>query len=449
MCFYFHNEAQDKRVAHSVNFSRTFGYICIMTSKNALLFIFITIMIDSIGLGIIIPSLPNLVADTLHVTIEESAIYYAPVLASYALMQFIFAPIVGGISDRYGRRPVLLMSLFGLGVDYVFMYFAPSLIWLIVGRCIAGMFGASFTTASAYIADISTNENRTKNFGLVGAAFGVGFVIGPAVGGFLADLGLRVPFLAAAILSLVNLIYGFFVLKESLPVEKRRPFSLLRSNFVGALIQIGKYKRLGLLFLVFFLYYLAGMAIHSSWNYITQEKFGWSLRDVGISLAVVGICIAVVQGGLTGRFSRAFGDRKTAIIGLVIFILSLLGIGFAPEGWMLYVLMIPYAFTGLAGPAIKSIMAGNTQENEQGELQGTITSLISLSEIFGPIMMMALFTSTTLNLPENEKVYGSPYFLGAAFVVIATILFLISTRKLKSTVQKDEEEKLEQSGVTP
>ncbi len=403
-----------------------------MASRNALLFIFITIVIDATGLGIIIPSLPNLVADTMHITVEESSAYYGPVLASYALMQFIFAPIVGGISDRYGRRPVLLMSLFGLGVDYVFMFFAPSLVWLIIGRCIAGMFGASFTTASAYIADISTDENRTRNFGFIGAAFGVGFVLGPALGGFLADFGLRVPFLAAAILSLVNLIYGFFVLKESLPVEKRRPFVLRRSNPVGAMFQIVKYKQLALLFLVFFLYYLAGMAIHSSWNYLTQEKFHWSLRDVGISLAVVGICVAIVQGGFTGRFSKAFGDRKTVLIGMFIFFFSLLGIGFATQGWMLYALMVPYAFTGLAGPAIKSIMAGNTSESEQGELQGTITSLISLSEIIGPIMMMALFTYTTVGLPESEKVYGSPYFLGAAFVTLATLLFVVSTRKLKS-----------------
>ena len=403
-----------------------------MNTRNALIFIFITIMIDSTGLGIIIPSLPNLVADTLHVSIEESSAYYGPVLASYALMQFLFAPIVGGISDRYGRRPVLLLSLFGLGVDYVFMYFAPSLMWLIVGRSIAGMFGASFTTASAYMADISTDENRTKNFGLIGAAFGVGFVLGPALGGFLADFGLRVPFLAAALLSLLNLMYGFFVCKESLPESHRRPFNWKRSNPIGAVFQVRKYKRLALLFVVFFLYYMAAMAIQSSWNYLTQEKFGWSLRDVGISLAVVGVCIAFVQGGLTGRFSKAFGDRKTAIIGMLIFFLSLLGIGSAPYGWMLYALMVPYAFTGLAGPAIRSIMAAHTVDNEQGELQGTLTSLMSLSEIIGPMIMMGLFTLTTVGLPEDEKIYGSPYFLAAAFIFIGLIVFLIGTNKLSS-----------------
>jgi DHA1 family tetracycline resistance protein-like MFS transporter len=408
-----------------------------MNKRAALVFIFITIMIDSTGLGIIIPSLPNLVADTLNVSIEESSAYYGPVLASYALMQFLFAPLVGGIRDRFGRRPVLLMSLFGLGVDYVFMFFAPTLAWLIVGRCIAGMFGASFTTASAYMADISTEEDRTKNFGLIGAAFGVGFVLGPALGGFLADFGLRVPFLAAAILSLLNLTFGFFVCKESLAPENRRPFEWKRSNPIGSFFQIGKYKRLGILFAVFFLYYMAAMAIQSSWNYLTIEKFNWSLRDVGISLAVVGICIAFVQGGLTGRFSKAFGDRKTGLIGLTIFFLSLIGIGTAPYGWMLYALMVPYAFTGLAGPAIRSIMAANTAVNEQGELQGTLTSLMSLSEIIGPVIMMSLFTFTTVGLPEEEKVYGSPYLLAATFIFVGIILFLIGTNKLAAHKKQD------------
>ena len=212
-----------------------------MTSKNAMLFIFITIVIDSTGLGIIIPSLPSLVAETANVSLEESKNYYGWILGAYAFMQFVFAPIVGGLSDRFGRRPVLLLSLFGLGIDYIFMYFAPTLLWLVIGRCISGMFGASFTTASAYIADVSTKENKTKNFGMVGAGFGIGFVIGPAIGGFLGDLDIRSPFLFAAGLSLLNFLYGFFVLKESLPIEKRRKFDLKRSNPIGAILQMKKY----------------------------------------------------------------------------------------------------------------------------------------------------------------------------------------------------------------
>jgi DHA1 family tetracycline resistance protein-like MFS transporter len=392
-------------------------------------FIFITIMIDSTGLGIIIPSLPSLVAETANVTLEESTVYFGWIIGSYAFMQFLFSPIMGGLSDRYGRRPVLLFSLFGLGVDYLFMYFAPSLVWLVIGRCISGMFGASFTTASAYIADVSNKENKTKNFGMVGAAFGVGFVFGTAIGGLLGDFDPRSPFLVAAGLSLLNLAYGFFVLKESLPVSKRRPFSLKRSNPIGAIKQMRKYKTLSGLFLVIFLYYLAGTAIHVSWVFYTAEKFTWSLSEVGVSLAIVGVCIAVVQGGLTGRFAKAYGDIKTAFIGLFIFILALVGIAFAKEGWMLYALMIPYAFTGLASPAIKAIMSNNTIEEEQGELQGSITSIISVAEIIGPLMMMWLFAYTTIDIAEGSKFYGSPFLLGSVFVVLATIVFTSATKK--------------------
>jgi DHA1 family tetracycline resistance protein-like MFS transporter len=386
-------------------------------------------MIDSTGLGIIIPSLPSLVAETADVSLEASKSYYGWILGAYAFMQFIFAPIVGGLSDRFGRRPILLLSLFGLGIDYIFMYFAPDLFWLVLGRCVSGMFGASFTTASAYIADISTPENKTKNFGMVGAAFGIGFVLGPAIGGFLGDLDLRSPFLFAAGLSLLNVVYGYFVLKESLPIEKRRKFDFKRSNPIGAVLQMRKYKSLSGLFVVLFLYYMAAMAIQSSWVYFTEEKFAWSKTDVGISLAIVGICIALVQGGLTGKFSKKFGDVRTGMVGLTIYFVSLMGIALATEGWMLYALMIPYAFTGLAGPAVKAIMSNNTSENEQGELQGSITSIIALAEIIGPPIMMGLFAITTVGLPDSQKVHGSPYLLGAVFVVIAGIIFAFSTRR--------------------
>ncbi len=402
-----------------------------MTTKKALLFIFVVIMLDATGLGIIIPSLPSLVAETAHVSLEESKSYYGIILSAYALMQFIFSPIIGGLSDRFGRRPILLLSMLGLGIDYVVMYYAPDLTWLVVGRCVSGALGASYTTATAYIADVSSPENKTKNFGMVGAAFGIGFVIGPAIGGVLGDLDIRSPFLFAAGLSFLNLLYGVFVLKESLPAEKRRPFNLLRSNVIGAVVQIVKYRSLGLLFLVVFLYYLAGMAIHTSWVYYTQEKFAWSKMDVGISLAVVGICIAGVQGGLAGFFSKRMGDVRTVYFAMAIFFFSLLGIGFSTAGWMLYVLMIPYAFTGLAGPAIQAIMSNNTAEDAQGELQGSITSILSISEIIGPLLMMWVFTLTTVGVETGKKVYGSPYFVASVFVVLAVLLFRIAVSHSK------------------
>lgn len=403
-----------------------------MATKNAFLFIFIVIIIDATGLGIIIPSLPSLVAETANVSLEESTSYYGLILGAYALMQFIFSPIVGGLSDRYGRRPVLLLAMFGLGLDYLFMYFAPSLFWIVIGRCLSGALGASYTTATAYIADISSAENKARNFGMVGAAFGIGFVIGPAIGGLLGDLDIRAPFLVAAILSFMNLVYGYFVLNESLAPENRRPFSLLRSNVAGAFVQMFSYKSLAWLFVVMFLYYLAGMAIQTSWVYYTQEKFEWSKFDVGVSLALVGVCIAAIQGGLSGFFAKRFGEVRAAYFSLVIFAVTVISIGLATEGWMLYALMLPYAFTGLAGPAIQTIMSNSTADNAQGELQGSLTSIMSIAEIIGPLLMMQVYASTTLGFAPEDKIYGSPYFLGGGIVLLAILFFGLALRKVKN-----------------
>jgi len=391
-----------------------------MASKNAFLFIFITIVIDSTGLGIIIPSLPSLIADLSSLSISKSASYYGLILGCYALMQFIFSPIIGSISDHYGRRPILLLSLFGLGIDYVFMYFAPSLAWLVLGRCLSGMFGASFTTASAYIADISTPENKTKNFGLVGAAFGIGFVIGPAIGGLLGDFNMRSPFLFAAGLSLLNLIYGFFVLKESLAVENRRKFSWKRSNPIGAFFQLGKYKNFAWVFVVLFLLYMGSMAIQSTWNYYTMEKFNWKIKDVGLSLTAVGVCIAIIQGALAGKISKKLGDIKTAYLSLSITFITMNLIAFASQSWVLYACMLPYAFSGLADPAIRSILSNKTSESEQGELQGLITSVLSIAEIIGPPFMMAVFYYFSI---QQTPFYGMPFVVGSLFILLAFFLF--------------------------
>ena len=236
----------------------------LLNSKSALLFILITICLDSVVLGIMIPSFPSLVSDTTGVSVAESSKYYGLVLGSYAFMQFLFSPLIGNLSDRYGRRPILLLSMLGMGMDYIVMYFAPDLWWLVVGRAVSGIFGASYTTAAAYIADISSLENRAKNFGLVGAAFGIGFVIGPAIGGLLSEFGPRAPFLVASFCSFANFIYGFFVLKESLPITDRRTFQWKRANPLGAIIQMKRYKKMKYLFLVSFLLILTNMSVHSS-----------------------------------------------------------------------------------------------------------------------------------------------------------------------------------------
>jgi DHA1 family tetracycline resistance protein-like MFS transporter len=400
-----------------------------MQQKNAMLFIFIVIALDATGLGIIIPSLPSLVAETAHVSLEQSASYYMWILGAYAAMQFFFAPIVGGLSDRFGRRPILLISMLGLAIDYVFMYFAPDIAWLFLGRCISGALGASYTTAAAYIADVSTPENKTRNFGMIGAAFGLGFVIGPAIGGLLGHMDIRSPFLLAAGLALLNFVYGLFVLKESLPQEHRRPFNILRSNVVGSVVQIFRYKSLGWLFLVIFLYFLGGMAIQSTWVYYTQEKFAWTRLEVGISLSIVGVCIAIVQGGFSGFFSKRMGEIKTSILSLTIFLVAVVAIGLSSESWMLYALMLPYAFSGLAGPSIQSIMSNNTADNAQGELQGSITGIMSIAEVIGPLMMMEMFALTTVGLPSEERIYGSPYFLGGIMVFLSLMFFLLALRR--------------------
>lgn len=394
-----------------------------MQARLAFIFIFITIVIDSTGLGIIIPSLPELIADVAHVSIIESAQYYGLILGTYAVMQFFFSPIIGALSDRYGRKPILLMSMLGLGLDYVFMYFAPSLVWLVIGRALSGMFGASFTTATAYIADISTSENKARNFGMVGAAFGIGFIIGPAIGGLLGAADIRAPFLLAAILSLVNFLYGLFVLKESLVPENRRAFSWKLSNPFGAFFQLKRYQSFAWVFVVLFLLYFGAMAIQSTWNFYTTQKFDWSVKDVGLSLTVVGVCIAVVQGGIAGVLSKKIGNYKTAQLSMVITVLTMIGIGFASHSWVLYVLMLPYAFSGLSDPAIRAIISDKTGEDEQGELQGVLTSILSVAEIIGPPAMMAIFYFFSTANFKAQPIFGMPFFIGAGCVLLAVLLF--------------------------
>ncbi|MNU59385.1 Tetracycline resistance protein, class C [compost metagenome] len=397
---------------------------------RGLIFILLTICIDSIGLGIIIPSLPSLIADATHLSINESSKYSGIVLATYALMQFLFSPLIGNLSDRYGRRPIILMSLLGLGLDYVFMYYAPSLAWLIVGRAVSGMFGASFTTAAAYIADISTNENRAQNFGLIGAAFGVGFIIGPAIGGVASEFGLRVPFMVAAFLSLANFVYGLIFLKESLPASERRTFEFKRANPIGALVQIVRFPKYRGLFLVTFIVLLSNMAVHSVWNYYTIARFGWETKDVGISLAVVGVCFGLVQGAMAGPIVKRLGEKGAATLGLVILSLVTLGIGLIPYGWMMYVIILPYAFSGIVDPSIRSLVSGQAKNNEQGELQGIFTSLMSLAEMIGPVFMMWIFYKSVPLAEKNAIFFGTPFFVAGLLAILALIVLRYVFRKI-------------------
>jgi DHA1 family tetracycline resistance protein-like MFS transporter len=394
----------------------------VINPKSALVFILITICLDSIGLGIIIPSFPILISETAHVPLGKASQYFGWVMGAYAFMQFVFSPLIGNLSDRFGRRPILLISVLGMSLDYLVMYYAPDLFWLVLGRAISGIFGASFTSASAYIADISTPEKRAQNFGMIGAAFGIGFVIGPAIGGLLSDFGSRTPFLVAAFFSMANFIYGLIVLKESLPKENRRKFEFKRANPFGALQQIKRFEKLKYLFLVSFLTVLTTMCVHSTWNFYSMEKFGWNIKEVGVSLAVVGVCFGVVQGGLTGKIVSKIGQKNAAKLGLFLSIFVLIGMGLITQGWMMYAIILPYALTGIVDPAIRTIVSSQVQSNEQGELQGIFTSLMSLAEIIGPPFFMWFYYHFKTSVPNSNIGLGTPFFIAAAIALLTCML---------------------------
>jgi DHA1 family tetracycline resistance protein-like MFS transporter len=396
--------------------------------KAALGFIFVTLLIDVMGFGIIIPVMPDLITSLAHVDTNEASYYNGWMLAAFGGMQFLFSPLMGNLSDCYGRRPVLLASLFGFGVDYVFLYFAPSIAWLFVGRIVAGMMGASFTTATAYIADISTPDKRAQNFGIIGAAFGLGFVLGPALGGLLSTLGPRTPFAAAAVLTLINWLYGYFILPESLPLENRRKFEWERANPFGTLQFFLRYKTiLGLVGSIVLLY-LAAHAVQSTWAFYTEFKFQWTGKAIGISLGVVGVLVGVVQGVLMRYIHPALGQIRSIYVGLFLYAIGLALFAFATEGWMMYVFLIPYCLGGIAGPSLQGIMTGQVPSNEQGELQGALTSLISLTSVIGPLMMSDLFYYFS---KDTAPIYfpGAAMMTGAVLMLIAAVLARFSLKK--------------------
>lgn len=401
-----------------------------MQSKKgaALGFIFITLLIDSIGFGIIIPIMPQLITELTHENLSVAAEYGGWLTFAYAIMQFTFAPVMGNLSDRYGRRPVLLCSLFGFGADYIFLSLAPSIWWLFVGRIIAGITGASFTTASAYIADISTPEKRAQNFGLVGAAFGLGFIIGPAIGGQLSHFGIRFPFYAAAVLALMNWLYGYFILPESLPKENRRPFEWKRANPVNSLLRLKQYPAVAGLVLSLLLIYISAHAVQSTWTFYSMEKFHWTTQVVGYSLTFVGVILATVQGGLIRVIIPKLGKEKSVYTGLILSSIGFVLIAFATEGWMMMVFMIPYALGGISGPSLQGIISNHVPSNEQGELQGALTSLMSATSIVGPPFMTTLFAYFTG--PKAPVSFpGAPFIMGALLTSTSAVLAYRSIKR--------------------
>lgn len=394
--------------------------------KGAVLFIFATVLVDTIGFGIILPVLPALIMELTGEGLSRASIYGGWLWFIYAVMQFFCAPILGNLSDRFGRRPVILFALLALGLDYLIMGLAPTIVWLFVGRTVAGMAGASFTPAYAYLADVSPPEKRTQNFGLVGAAFGVGFIVGPAIGGLLGEIGPRAPFFAAAGLALLNVTFGWFILPESLAPESRRPFDLKRANPLGTLMQMRKYPSVIGLAAALFLWQLGHQVLPSTWSFYTMLKFHWSEAAVGASLAFVGAIMAISTGGLTRVIVPRLGERRAALAGLLSGAAAYLGYALATRGWMMYAWLLTWLFAGLVHPSMMAIMSRQIPADAQGELQGGVASLYSISTIAGPPLMTQIFgyfsaDQAPLRLPGAAFICAALLALGGALLFLRAI----------------------------
>lgn len=397
--------------------------------KAAVPFIFVTICLDIVALGLIIPVTPALIAD--FVGDKSTAGYWVGLFGSiWGVMQFISSPVVGALSDRFGRRPIVLLSNFGLGFDYLLMAMAPGLWWLLLGRLINGITSASISTAYAYISDVTQPENRAKYFGLMGAAFGIGFVLGPLLGGVLGDIEPRLPFYVAAGLSLLNFCYGLFVLPESLAAENRKPFSFRAANPLGAFRFLSRSGDLMRLSLINLTVNFAHQVLPTTFVLYASLRYGWGPKEVGWTLAGVGVCSAIVQAGLTGRVVKAIGEKKAMLAGLTFGVIGFVGYGLAPT-WQSYVLFIPLmSLWGLTGPAAQALMSSKVAPQEQGTLQGANMSLMSAAGIFAPLVFGAVFAVSSAYGPATS---GAPFVLAAAILGIA----LLIAAGVKATIRHD------------
>jgi DHA1 family tetracycline resistance protein-like MFS transporter len=395
------------------------------TTKKAVAFIFVTMLVDSIGLGIILPVLPQLIEELTGGGLPQAARYGGWLLFLYAAAQFLCAPVIGNLSDRFGRRPVLLLSLLALGLDYILMGLAPTILWLFVGRLISGICGASYSTANAYIADVTPPERRAQNFGLMGAAFGFGFIIGPVAGGFLGELGPRAPFFAAAGLALANALYGYLVIPETLPPERRRAFSWARANTLGAFAHLRTVPAAVMLAATLLFHQLAHFVLPSVWSFYVMEKYGWSVRDVGYSLGVAGLSMALVQGLLIRSVIPRIGPQRAAFIGLIFAAIGYFGYAFAPNGLVLYAFMVPAALAGLAFPSINGLISTLVPGNAQGELQGALGSISGLTAIVAPVLMTQLFGFFTS--PSAPLHFPGAAFFAAGVLELGSVLLLART----------------------
>jgi MFS transporter, DHA1 family, tetracycline resistance protein len=405
------------------------------TSRAALTFVLLSVFIDSVGFGIIIPSIQDVIMQLTGQPLSSATRWGGLLMAVYAALQFIIAPIFGALSDRYGRRPVLLASLFAFGVDFLLTGLATSMVWLFIGRAFAGVFGASFATANAYVGDISTDANRARHFGFIGAAWGLGFTLGPAIGGFVAEhFGIRAPFFVAAALALANVTFGFFVLPESLPPERRRPFEWARANAFGAFRSLSHLPMLTGLLAAAFLYQIAHDSLPAVWMYYVEHRFGWGPAARGWSLTFVGIMTVLVMGGLTGWAVPRLGERRAIIIGFLFMTVGFAAYALVPYGWMIFPAIAVGALGGIANPAMQSAMSRQAGASAQGELQGVIASLTGIAAVISPPVMSELFA--------RFSAAGAPIALpGAPFLLAALLVFCCALIAMKKVPGEESGEK--------
>ncbi|HEY2967404.1 MAG TPA: TCR/Tet family MFS transporter [Casimicrobiaceae bacterium] len=388
--------------------------------RAALPFIFIVVFIDVLGIGLAMPVLPMLVGDYTP-SRDLQAYWYGVLVVVYGLMQFFCAPLLGALSDRFGRRPVILASIFGLGLHYLLLAVAPSLAFMLIARVIGGVTGASFSVANAYASDISTAEGRARSFGLIGAAFGLGFIFGPMLGGLLGSVDLHLPFYVAAGLSLLNGLYGLVVVPESLPRDRRAAFELRRANPFSALLALFRHREIGRLVLVFALVVLAQLMLQTTWVLFTHFRFGWGPRENGFALFFVGVVAAVVQGALLGPLLRRFGEVRLALTGLSVGTLAYLLYGLAPQGWMMYAIIIGNFLSFAAGPALQGIVSNAVGPREQGVTMGALNSIQSIMFVVAPAIGTPLLAQVS-HLPPSDWRVGVTFFVSAVLQAIALVL---------------------------
>ncbi len=399
--------------------------------RHALIFIVAVVLIDAISFGIVLPVMPQLIISLTDVSLSDASRIGGYLMFTYAALQFFAAPVLGNLGDRFGRRPVLLFTLAALSLDYLLMAAAPTLLWLFVARMIAGVASSTFALSYAYVTDITPAEKRAQRFGMVGAAFGGGFILGPVIGGFLGEFGPRIPFYAAAALGLVNLVYGYFVLGESLKPDDRRPFELKRANPIGAVVQLRKYPVVIGLAFAYFLYMMGHLSLPSTWTYYTMEKFDWSESQIGLSLGFAGVFMILVQAFLIRWAIPALGAFKAGVIGMLAIIVGFLGYAFAATGWQLYPWLALASISGFVTPAFQAIMTSQIPANSQGELQGALSSINSITSILGPLLMTQLFATFT----ADQTTYyfpGVSFFAAAVLSVLCLLIFIpvVSRHKL-------------------